>query len=220
MGKKRKILLSLLIALIVVIGGFVGLFYLSPAAGYGLLLRLIARSSHPQIESPPANVSLTLEEKLSEAHQGAAEGYQSLVLTEEELNLYIQQNFGDQIPAEIKSWRVSLRGDRVLLKLVLDLNEFRETLGEQLSEDAARVLQGYVTLSVKGRFWGEEGIGWVDIERLRLGFLPIPVSLIRRMILSKGSQADTEFLDKGFLLPEGFIRVEVRDSQLIINERN
>ena len=219
MGKKKKILLGLLIALIVVIGGLLGVFYFSPATGYGLLLRLIAHSSPPQEDSPPANVSLTLEEKLSEAQHGP-EGYQSMILTEEELNIYIQQNFGDQIPAEIKSWRVSLRGDRVLLKLVLDLNEFREALGEELSEDVARVLRGYVTLSVRGRFWGEEGIGWVDIERLRLGFLPIPVSLIRRMIISKGSQADTEFLDKGFLLPEGFVKVEVRDSQIIINERD
>ena len=219
MGKKKKILLGLLIALIVVIGGLLGLFYFSPTTGYGLLLRLIARSSMPQVDSLPANVSLTLDEKLSEAQQGP-ESYQSMVLTEEELNIYIQQNFGDQIPAEIKSWRVSLRGDRVLLKLVLDLNEFREALGEELSEDVARVLRGYVTLSVRGRFWGEEGIGWVDIERLRLGFLPIPVSLIRRMIISKGSQADTEFLDKGFLLPEGFVKVEVRDSQIIINERD
>lgn len=219
MGKKKKILLGLLIALIVVIGGLLGLFYFSPTIGYGLLFRLIARSSMPQVDSLPANVSLTLDEKLSEAQQGP-ESYQSMVLTEEELNIYVQQNFGDQIPAEIKSWRVSLRGDRVLLKLVLDLNEFRETLGEELSEDVARVLRGYVTLSVRGRFWGEEGIGWVDIERLRLGFLPIPVSLIRRMIISKGSQADTEFLDKGFLLPEGFVKVEVRDSQIIINERD
>ena len=219
MGKKKKILLGLLIALIVVIGGLLGVFYFSPTTGYGLLLRLIARSSMPQVDSFPANVSFTLDEKLSEARR-RPEGYQSMVLTEEELNLYIQQNFGDQIPAEIKSWRVSLKGDRVLLKLVLDLNEFRQALGEELPEGAARVLRGYVTLSVRGRFWGEEGIGWVDIERLRLGFLPIPVSLIRRMILSKGSQADTEFLDKGFLLPEGFVKVEVRDSQIIINERD
>jgi len=219
MGKKRKVLLGLLIALIVVIGGFLGLFYFSPTTGYGLLIRLIAHSSMPQMQSLPANIPLILKEKLSEAHRGQ-DGYQSMVLSEEELNLYIQQNFGDQIPAEIKSWRVSLRGDRVLLKLVIDLSEFREALGEELPEDVARVLRGYITLSVRGRFWGEEGIAWVDIERLRLGFLPIPVGLIRRMIISKGSQADTEFLDKGFLLPEGFVKVEVRDSQIIINERD
>jgi len=75
-------------------------------------------------------------------------------------------------------------------------------------------------MRLRGRFWGEGGRGWIVIERLRLGFLPIPVSLIRRMIISKGSEADTEFLDKGFPLPEGFVKVEVRDGRMIINERD
>ena len=219
MGKKRKVLIGLLIALVGVIALSLALFYFSPTTGYTLLLRLLSRSSAPQMEPLPANVPLSLKEKLAEAYIGQG-GYQRLVLTEDELNLYIQQNFGEQIPSEIKSWRVSLRGDRVLLRLVIDLDEFRQTLGEELTEEAARVLQGYITLTLRGRFWGEQGWGWLDIERLRLGFLPIPVSLVRRMITSKGSQADTEFLDKGFPLPEGFVKVEVRDSRIIINERD
>jgi len=219
MGKKRKVLLVSFVALIVVIGVPLGIFYFSPTTGYMLLVRLVARSSPPQMEPLPVNTPLTLREKLNEAYTGQ-EGYQRMSLTEDELNLYIQQNFGEQIPPEIKSWRVSLRGDRVVLKLVIDLNEFRETLGEELPEDAARVLQGYVTLTLRGRFWGEDGTAWVTIERLRLGFLPIPVSLVRRMIISKGSEKDTEFLDYGFLLPEGFFKVEVRDSRIIINDRD
>jgi len=219
MGKNRKVFLGLFIALVGVIGGSLGLFYFSPVTGYKLLLRLVARSSIPQLEPLPSDAPPTLREKLDEVYSGE-EGYQRMVLTEDELNLYIQQNFGEQIPPEIKSWRVSLREDRVLLRLVIDLNEFRQALGEELPENAARVLQGYVTLTLRGRFWGEEGRGWLVIERLRLGFLPIPVSLIRRMIISKGSEADTEFLDEGFPLPEGFVKVEVRDGRMIINERD
>jgi len=82
---------------------------------------------------------------------------------------------------------------------------------------AKMLLQGEITLRCWGGFYGRGGMAKFDIHALRLGFIPIPVSLLKRMVISKSSEEDAQVLDKGFPLPEGFDKAEIANSLLIIN---
>jgi len=182
--------------------------------------RLFEPSASAQMQEPPNDALLSLKKKLESARQLTPEGkisYKKFSLTQEELNAYIKLNYGHKIPAEIKSWQVRLREDEALILIVIDLDEFREALEEQLSPMAKMLLRGEITLRSWGNFYGIEGVGKYDIKALRLGILPIPVSLVKRMIASKSSEEDSAVLDKGFPLPDGFNSAKVSGSRIIIN---
>lgn len=178
-----------------------------------------ASAVHAQYKIPD-NAFKSLEKKLKSAGQTTPDGkvsYKKFYLTQEELNAYIQINYGHKFPPEIKAWQIRLNGDEALILVLIDLDEFREALRGELTPLAQMLLHGEITLRCWGEFYGHNAIGKFIIRGLRLGFLPIPIGLLKRMIISKSSEEDAAVLDKGFPLPEGFRSAKIAGSYIIIN---
>ena len=168
----------------------------------------------------PDEAFKNLEKKLQDALYVNPKGqtsYNKFYLSQDELNAYIQVNYAHRFPLEIKAWQIRLDGEEATILVLISLDEFRETIEEELHPTARILLSGEITLRVWGYFDGSDGMGKFDIKGLRLGFLPIPVSLVKQMIISKSSEEDAEVLDKGFPLPEGFESAEIANSLVIIN---
>jgi hypothetical protein len=215
MIKKRKYLLILNAALIF----FILLFF--PPVWQTYCMNIIFQDSDSyQVNDIPKDAFESLEKKLEAARQLTPDGqisYKKFYLKEDELNAYIQLNYGHKMPPEIKAWHIKLEGEEAIILVLINLDEFRETLEKELSPMAKRLLTGEITLKAWGYFYGQDGRGIFDITGLRLGFIPIPVRLLKQMIVSKSNEEDAEILDKGFELPEGFKNAKIAHSRIIIN---
>jgi len=181
---------------------------------------ILQDSDSYQANDIPKDAFASLEKKLQAARQLTPDGqisYKKFYLNEDELNAFIQLNYGHRMPPEIKAWHIKLKGEEAIILVSINLDEFRDTLEKELSPMVKRLLTGEITLKAWGYFCGQDGRGIFDIKGLRLGFIPIPVILLKQMIVSKSSEEDAEILDKGFDLPEGFHSVKIAHSLIIVN---
>jgi hypothetical protein len=215
MIKKRAYLVKINIVLSV----FIALFFL-PALQPYCIAKVVQDSEPSQLYEIPKDAFNSMEKKLEAARQVDADGvisYKKFYLTEDELNAYVQTNYGHKIAPEIKAWQIKLEGEEALILVLVNLDEFQETLHKELSPLTRRLLTGEITLKAWGYFYGQDSRGKFDIKGIRLGFIPIPVRILKQMIISKSSEEDAEVLDKGFLLPEGFHSVKVANSLIVVN---
>jgi hypothetical protein len=107
----------------------------------------------------------------------------SLVVTEGEVNSYVNYTLGPSLPAGLTGVELQLDRDRLQAMGQVDIEQVKRHLGELNPWNPIKLLSGRVPILLSGRYAGsKDGFGRVEIEEVRAAGVPIPLSVVQEMI--------------------------------------
>jgi hypothetical protein len=173
-------------------------------------------SAEPAVSWEQARSLAQKLEKLEE-REGGEGGKQvppAMVVTEGELNSYLNLSLGKKMPAGLADVQVLLDSDRIAARAMVDLEQVRARMADAGRWNPLSYLTGRVPLEVKGRYrHGQEGFGSVEVEEIWLATLPVPVSLLERVV-SSAARGERPFdIQAPFRLPYAAKRLRVQKGQ-------
>jgi hypothetical protein len=115
-------------------------------------------------------------------------------VTEHELNSYLNLKIGADMPTGISDVKVSMQRERLEATGQVDLDKLDIKKGASPFSPLA-LLSGKVPVLLRGRLQSLNGFGTVQIEEVQLATIPVPLSVLERLIASSTRNARN---------PEGF----------------
>ena len=148
---------------------------------------------------PPAAGS-ALEKKLEELRvryeNGSAEA-KDFEIQEAEANDYLRAQ-GATLPEGVESPWMRFEEGTTVVGATVDLEKFRASLPPSM---LFQLLSGRVPVEIEARFESASGVGELDLERVLLGGLELPASLVSALAQSEKA---SQFLPPGFRIGEPF----------------
>ncbi len=144
----------------------------------------------------------------------------STVVTEREVNGYLQYAMGSTLPAGVvdPSIRI-LGGGRVSGRAVVDLDAVRQGARPTGALDPMTYLRGRVPVTATGVVTAEGGVGRFSLESAAAGAVPIPKLLLQYIVSYYSRTPDNPEgigLDDAFALPSGIRAIAVEQGRAII----
>jgi hypothetical protein len=118
----------------------------------------------------------------------------TVVVTEHELNSYLNLKLGQDMPTGISDVQVSMQAERLQATGQVDLDKLDIKKGSSPFSPLS-LLSGKVPVLLRGRLQSLNGFGNVQIEEVQLATIPVPVSVLERLIATSTRSASN---------PEGF----------------
>ena len=154
-----------------------------------------------QQPAPPAAPTMTAAESLArkltsiEARKREkTRKPETVVVTEHELNSYLNLKLKEDMPTGISDVQVSMQRERLQATGQVDLDKLDIKKGSSPFSPLA-LLSGKVPVLLRGRLQSLDGFGNVQIEEVQLATIPVPVSVLERLI---ASSTRTERNPEGF----------------------
>ncbi|HEX6738395.1 MAG TPA: hypothetical protein VF310_08995 [Vicinamibacteria bacterium] len=119
---------------------------------------------------------------------------ETVVVTEGELNSYIAYTLAPEMPAGVSHVAVRFERERIETTGVVDLDR----VGKIQTDSALSpfsLLAGPVNVELRGRLQNQDGFGTIEWETVRVASIPLPLSVLARMVASSTRTAKQ---------PEGF----------------
>ncbi len=170
----------------------------------GLVLALLVSGNPaPPPRPAPARPGLSWTESDSlvrklqaiESRQKAQKaGRQTVLVTEGELNSYLNLELAPKLPKGVSDLVVRLDRDRVFASGVVDLDQVQGKLSNSRFSPLA-LLSGLVPVQVQGRLMNLDGFGAIEWEDIRVSSLSLPASVLGQLVASSTRDAEN---------PEGF----------------
>jgi hypothetical protein len=130
-------------------------------------------------------------EDLNERHRtGRLSRGQSVVVTEGELNSYLNLGLGDRMPRGLSDVLVRFEPERLHATAVLDLEKVRDKMPTLSPWSPLYWLSGQVPVLLRGRVLNDDGFASIDWEDVRVGNVPMPISLLQQIVSSTTRSAD------------------------------
>ncbi len=148
---------------------------------------------------PPAAGS-ALEKKLGELrdrHENGSAEAKDFEIQEAEANDYLRAQ-GATLPEGVESPWIRFEEGTTVVGATVDLEKFR---GNLQPSTLFQLLSGRVPVEIEARLEGASGVGELDLERVLLGGLELPASLVSALAQSQNA---SQFLPPGFRLGEPF----------------
>jgi hypothetical protein len=135
------------------------------------------------------------------------------LVTEREVNAYLNFSARDQLPTGLANPEITLEGDRrVSGRATVDLDAVR-TSEQRGWLDPAAYLAGTVEVRATGMLHTANGKGTFQLESASVGSVPMPMNLLQALVsyYSKSPELPAGFeLDKPFDLPANIREVEIQ----------
>jgi hypothetical protein len=134
-----------------------------------------------------------------------------MVVTEDELNSYINLILQPKLPPGLSDVKFALRKGDIDLTARLDLDRVKAVVGTSAWSPLA-LLSGQVPVEIKGRLKSDARFGTFELDDVRLGPMMIPPALLHQLV---ASSTRTKRQPQGFdilapfRLPYGLRRVRV-----------
>jgi len=170
---------------------------LPPGGAQGLALAVVLAAAPAAGEAPrsaPAGLSWAEAESLSHKLEGIdrrqrqprAGGVrtESVLVTQGELNSYLNLSFAPQLPPGLTGLRVALQSERIQARANVDLERVRAQVPSATGWGPFSLLGGSVPVELRARLVSGEGFGTVEVEDLRLATLPVPVTVLEQLVSS------------------------------------
>lgn len=145
---------------------------------------------------------------------------QRTVLTQDELNAFLQSDARQHLPVGVIAPSISMAGERRLVgRAIVNLDVVRKQHKSTGMLDPMNYLAGRVPVTATGVLTTGKGTGQFELESATLAGVPLPKSLLQEIVsyYSRSPQdADGIDLDKSFPLPERIQEVQVGVSQAIV----
>jgi hypothetical protein len=166
----------------------------------------VASSSGALAQTPPAAppvsaaAAQTLAKKLATIEKrgrnkpkgsGKAE---TVVVSEHELNSYLNLTLRQDLPKGVSDVHFAIQRERLEATGQLDLDSLELNRGGSPFSPLA-LLSGKVPVLLRGRLQSLDGFGTIQIEEAQLATIPVPLSLLERIVTSSTRNAQN---------PEGF----------------
>jgi hypothetical protein len=160
----------------------------------GLALLLAAQapsSSVPARPAPPRpglsweeadSVALTLRRIDRRLRSGRPASKDTIVVTEGELNSFVNLTLAQKIPPEMSDLEFHLRQDRLRAQARLDLDQLRTKIPEGGAASLLTMLTGVVPVEVSGRVDSAEGLLRVELEGVLIGGVSLPPALLAQIV--------------------------------------
>ncbi len=161
-----------------------------------------------------------LEEVEAAFKEGKPAKRQSLVVTEGQLNSYLNLTLGPKMPTGLSEVAVQLADNGLVARAKVDLDRVplkRPTGG---AWSLYSLLSGVVPVEISGRLEARDGMGTIDLKEARLGNWPVPASLVGQLVSnSTRSAANPQGFDiqAPFRLPYAMRRVRFELGRAVVD---
>jgi hypothetical protein len=152
-------------------------------------------------QAPPAGPTMPAAESLArkltsiEARKRAkTRKPETVVVTEHELNSYLNLKMGTDMPTGVSDVKVSLQRERLEATGQVDLDKLDLKKGQSPFSPLA-LLSGKVPVLLRGRLQSLNGFGNVQVEEVQLATIPVPLSVLEKLIANSTRNASN---------PQGF----------------
>lgn len=124
-------------------------------------------------------------EDLSERHRtGRVTRGKSVLVTENELNSYLNLSLGARMPRGLSDVVVRLETERIHATGVLDLEKVRDKMPTVSPWSPLYWLSGQVPVLLRGRVVNDDGFASIEWEDVRVGNVPLPITLLHQIVSS------------------------------------
>jgi hypothetical protein len=162
------------------------------ALALALLLSAQAAEASPEARPAPPRPGLSWEEADTVARHlrrigrrlrsGRPASKDTIVVTEGELNSFVNLSLAEKIPPELSDLEFQLDRDHLGARALLDLDRLREKLPEGGPTSFLSMLSGTVPVELLGRLESDEGLARVDLETVLIGGVNLPPSLLAQIV--------------------------------------
>lgn len=166
---------------------------LAPVGLVALLAAGQAAAASPQPSSPGSlalswDLARSLAQKLEVLERRRKQPdpgtTKPVVVTEAELNSYLNLSLGERMPPGLNDVAVMLDRGRIAARALVDLQQVQGKAPPSSPWSPLAYLTGRVPLELTGRYRNhQEGFGSLEVEEIRLASLPVPMSLLEQLIL-------------------------------------
>jgi hypothetical protein len=119
---------------------------------------------------------------------------ETVVVTEHELNSYLNLTLKQDLPKGVSDVHFAIQRERLQATGQLDLDQLNLKQGGSPFSPLS-LLSGKVPVLLRGRLQSLDGFGTLQIEEAQLATIPVPLSLLERLVTSSTRNAQN---------PEGF----------------
>jgi hypothetical protein len=138
--------------------------------------------------------SLVRKLQAIESRQKAQGKRETVLVTEGELNSYLNLELAPKLPRGVSDLLVRLDRDRVFASGTVDLDQVQGKLSSSRFSPLA-LLSGRVPVQIQGRLMNLNGFGAIEWEDIRISSLSLPASVLGQLVASSTRDAEN---------PEGF----------------
>lgn len=195
--------------------------------GLALLALQAPAPASPAVAPQGRAVSWDLAESLLrklealERRGGKPARSQTVVVTEGELNSYLNLSLGPKMPPGVSDVDVALATARVAVKALVDLEQVKGKMPATGTFNPVSYLSGRVPVELKGRFRnGQDGFGSLELEEARLGGLSVPLSLVEQLVVSLTRTGDSPHgfdIHAPFRLPYSVRRLRLQPGRALLD---
>lgn len=150
------------------------------------------------VEPPAAGEAL--EKKLEELrvrYENGSPDAKDFEIQEAEANDYLRAERAS-LPEGVEGLWMRFEEGTTVVGATVDLEKFRTNLPPSM---LFQLLSGRVPVEIQARFEGASGVGTLDLQRVLLGGLELPASLVSAL---SQSESASQFLPPGFRMGEPF----------------
>jgi hypothetical protein len=135
----------------------------------------------------------TIEKRGRNKPKGSGKA-ETVVVSEHELNSYLNLTLRQDLPKGVSDVHFAIQRERLEATGQLDLDSLELNRGGSPFSPLA-LLSGKVPVLLRGRLQSLDGFGTIQIEEAQLATIPVPLSLLERIVTSSTRNAQN---------PEGF----------------
>ncbi len=165
----------------------------------------------------------SLARKLEAIERRALDGRpasrETVVVTEKELNSYLNLATPAKLPPGLADVEFRLERERLEAKGLVDIDRLQAKGGSRGSWNPLALLSGWVAVELKGRLPNTDGLATVEVEEVRLGGVSLPVTVLAQLVSSATrSQDKPQGFDirSAFPLPYALKRVRLEPGRALL----
>jgi hypothetical protein len=178
------------------------------ALALALLLAAQAAETSPEARPAPPRPGLSWEEADTVARHlrrigrrlrsGRRASKRTIVVTEGELNSYVNLSLAGEIPPEVSDLELRLQQQHLGASALVDLDRLRDKLPEGGPGAMLAMLSGTVPVELEGRLESADGRARIELETILIGGVSLPPSLLAQIVsFATRNDAQPEGLDIG-----------------------
>jgi hypothetical protein len=107
---------------------------------------------------------------------------QTIVLTQRQLNSWVNLSLGAKIPEGVSGLDLGLQKDRVVARGTLDLDRLKSKMPQGVGLGLLAFLSGAVPVELRGRFSSAEGTGKVEVEEALVAGVSLPPMVLAQIV--------------------------------------
>src|SRR5688572_750792 len=145
---------------------------------------------------------------------------QSVLVTERELNSYLNLAYAPQMPPGLSDVDVRLDAQRIHATGLLDLEKVRGKVPPPSPWSPLAFLTGKVPIELKGTLTTSNGFGTIEIEEAWISSVRVPMSFLEQIVTSatkKPSDPDGFDINAPFRLPYAVSRVRLESARAFLD---